>query len=374
LPVDRYHFLLYLSPSGYPSGSIGALEHARSSFFCLAEESADKISKIVVDIAAHEFFHIVTPLYIQSEEIFNFDYLEPKMSKHLWLYEGVVEYMAQHMQGRYALVKQEELLDKLAEKVRTARRYKQDISLAEMSKNCLVEPYAAQYNNIYNKGALTAMCFDLKLLQLSKGKYDLQFLLRDLSGYYGQDTPFKDEELYEKIIEITRFKDLKEFFTKYVEGIEPLNYNEFMNPFGIEYLETASVFEISPLGGMENNALRSDSLNRFYLAKPEKLDEFGAKYIGFQQDDIILEWAGKPLSPKTASTVLFIYMQNVKENDPLEVKILRKNAKGGYDPKTLSTKMTKIKVEKKDVFRFMEKPTEEQLKMRKIWLEAKKTN
>ena len=374
LPVDRYHFIIYLSPTGFPSGNIGALEHARSSFFCLAEEKVDKISKIVVDIAAHEFFHIVTPLYIQSEEIFNFDYLEPKMSKHLWLYEGVVEYMAHHMQCRYKLGTQDEFLVKLGDKVRTSRRYKTAVSLSEMSKKCLEEPYANQYNNIYQKGALTAMCLDLKLMQLSKGKYDLQFLLRDLSGYYGQDTPFKDEELYDKIIEITRFRELKDFFMKHVEGIEPMNYNEFLNPFGVEYFEVATVLEISALGGLENGVLRTDSLNRFYIAKPEKMDEFGSKYLGFKDGDIILEWDGKPLSPKTVSAVLFVYMQNVKEGDELAIKVLRKNAKGGYDEKTLKSKMVKISVEKKDVFKFIEKPTDEQLKMRKIWLEAKNAN
>lgn len=373
LPVDRYHFILYLSPVGFPSGSIGALEHARSSMFCLTEEKAEKLSTIVVDIAAHEFFHIVTPLYIQSEEIFNFDYLEPKMSKHLWLYEGVVEYMAHHMQCRYKLGTQEDFLKKLGDKVRTSRRYKTAISLSEMSKNCLVEPYANQYNNIYQKGALAAMCLDLKLMQLSKGKYDLQFLLRDLSGYYGQDTPFKDEELYEKIIEITRFRELKDFFMKHIEGIEPLNYNEFINPFGVEYFEEATVMEISPLGGIENRALKTDTLDRFYIALPEKLDEFGSKYIGFKEGDVILEWDNRPLSPKTTSN-LFIYMQNVKEGDLLEVKILRKNAKDVYEEKTLKATMTKISVEKKDVFQFIEKPTDEQLKMRKIWMEAKNQN
>lgn len=366
LPVDRYHFILYLSSSGYPSGNIGALEHARSSFFCLAEESVDKISKIVIDIAAHEFFHIVTPLYIQSEEIYNFDYMDPKMSKHLWLYEGVVEYMAHHMQCRYNLTEEEEFLKKLGDKVRTSTRYKSGIALAEMSKNCLVEPYSKQYNNIYYKGAMTALCLDLLLMKQSEGKYDLQFLLRDLSGYYGQDTPFKDEELYEKIAEITRFRNVKDFFNKYVEGIEQLPYNQFTEPFGVKYFETANVQEISSLGGLENGVLRTDSLNRFFVSKAEKLDEFGNDYIKFKKGDVILEWNGKSLTPKTVSAVLFIYMQSVKENDPLEIKIIRDGKE-----MVLKTKMVKIAVEKKHVFQFVENPTADQLRLRRLWLEPR---
>jgi predicted metalloprotease with PDZ domain len=48
----------------------------------------------MMDVVSHEFFHIVTPLSIHSKEIQDFDYNDPKMSEHLWMYEGVTEYFA----------------------------------------------------------------------------------------------------------------------------------------------------------------------------------------------------------------------------------------------------------------------------------------
>lgn len=371
LPVDRYSFILYLSPEGYPSGSVGALEHARSSFFCLTEEESDKISKLVIDIASHEFFHMVTPLHIHSEQIHNFDFMDPKMSKHLWLYEGVIEYMAQHMQAKHNLLEDESFLETIGEKVRSSMRYKDGYSLVEISSNCLVEPYSKQYNNIYYKGALVAMCLDLKLLALTNGKYDIQLLLRDLSMYYGQDKPFKDSELFDQIVKITKQPALKEFFAKYIEGIEKLPYNEFLEPFGVEYLETAKIKEISPLGGIENGAFKTDTLDRFYISRIDRLDEFGTKYIGFKADDIILEWNGKPLSIKNISAVFISYMNNVKPNDNLEIKILRKNEKGELKEQILKTPVVKIDVDQKHVFRFKENPTAQQLALRKAWLEPR---
>ena len=59
--------------------------------------SAEQLSSFVVRVAAHEFFHIVTPLNIHSKEIGDFDFINPKMSKHLWMYEGVTEYFAGHV-------------------------------------------------------------------------------------------------------------------------------------------------------------------------------------------------------------------------------------------------------------------------------------
>lgn len=368
LPVDRYSFIIYLSPNGYPSGSVGALEHARSSLFCLIEEKPEKISKMIVDIASHEFFHMVTPLYIHSEEIHDFDFVNPKMSKHLWLYEGVIEYMAQHMQAKYDLVSNEDFLVTVRDKVRNSTRFKQGISLTEMSKNCLIEPYSKQYQNIYYKGAIVAMCLDLELLKLSKGKYDIQMLLRDLSGFYGQDAPFQDEELFQKIIEITGFKQLKSFFEKYIEGTEVPNYNDFVKPFGVEYFLEASVDEVSPLGGIENGVIRKDSLDRFFISKYDKLDAFGKESIGFQQDDVILKWDGKPFTLNTASAVLFSYMGSVKAGDNLSITILRKNDAGEEKEIELNIEVVKIPITKKHVFKLMENPTEEQLKMRNRWL------
>ena len=83
LPVDRYAYLIYLFDKSPISGSWGALEHSYSSLYTLPEMDPKRINQTVRDVAAHEFFHIVTPLNIHSEEIHNFNYIEPKMSQHL---------------------------------------------------------------------------------------------------------------------------------------------------------------------------------------------------------------------------------------------------------------------------------------------------
>lgn len=369
LPVDRYSFIIYLSPNGYKSGTVGALEHARSSMFCLLEDETERISKLVVNIASHEFFHIVTPLYIHSEEIHFFDFVNPKMSKHLWLYEGVVEYMAKHMQAKHDIMSDEEYLVEIRNQVRNSTRYKQGISLTELSSNCLVEPYSKQYQNIYYKGSAIAMCLDLELMRLSKGKYDIRMLLRDLSGYYGQDSPFKDEELFQKIIEITRFKQLGDFFNKYVEGTEFPDYDKLVKPFGVAYFNRTTVDDLSALGGIENGVIKPDTSGNFYISNAKKLDEFGIKHIGLKQGDVILEWDGRPFSTGTASSVLLNYLNAVKVGDDLEVVVRRKDEKGKDQEVTLQTKVVKIPIEKTHVFKFVENPTEEQLIMRKRWLE-----
>ena len=90
LPVEKYAFLFYFFTDPTVL-SYGALEHSYSSFYYMPEKTIEEMNQQLRDFAAHEFFHIVTPLTIHSEEIHNFDFNDPKMSKHLWLYEGVTE-------------------------------------------------------------------------------------------------------------------------------------------------------------------------------------------------------------------------------------------------------------------------------------------
>ncbi len=107
LPADKYSFIYYFRDPkikhSFPAGLGGALEHTTSSFYYLMEAPAEQLKDGIIDMSSHEFFHIVTPLTIASKEVKEFNFDEAVMSKHLWLYEGVTEYTAHHVQVKYGL-------------------------------------------------------------------------------------------------------------------------------------------------------------------------------------------------------------------------------------------------------------------------------
>src|SRR5690606_6469530 len=70
LPVDKYAFVFYFTDK--PVLSYGALEHSYSSFYYMPEMPIAQMNQQLRDFAAHEFFHIVTPLTVHSEEIADF--------------------------------------------------------------------------------------------------------------------------------------------------------------------------------------------------------------------------------------------------------------------------------------------------------------
>ena len=64
LPIEKYAFLICLMDYPSLSGKMGALEHSASSMYTLPEVNPVLLVQSVRDIAAHEFFHIITPLAI----------------------------------------------------------------------------------------------------------------------------------------------------------------------------------------------------------------------------------------------------------------------------------------------------------------------
>ena len=117
--TPRYDIYLYLSPSGEnaPIG-FGALEHHTSTVVVLPEQMPDEaLASAMIDVVSHEFFHIVTPLSVHSEDVHYFDYNNPTFSKHLWMYEGITEYFATLFQVNQDLVEEQEFYNKIMGKI-----------------------------------------------------------------------------------------------------------------------------------------------------------------------------------------------------------------------------------------------------------------
>jgi predicted metalloprotease with PDZ domain len=367
LPVDRYAFLIFLNPEGqfYLSGAAGALEHSYSSFYCLFEGEPSAIAQTVRDVAAHEFFHIVTPLNIHSEEIHYFNYIQPKMSKHLWLYEGVTEYSAQHVQVKQGLVTAEQFLSKISQKMRTAEQFKDYLAFTEMSEQCL-DNHKSQYQNVYLKGALIGMCIDLILRTDSKGEYGIQNLLQDLSKKYGKDKPFKDSELFDEIYTITKNDNLKRFFEQHVAGKEKLPIVSLLSKVGIKYQEKGEALELSQFGFNPAGGLGFDQ--KMGKLKVEMPDKFGSDVMGMKKGDLLHKWNGEELTMANIQGVLGGYAMSAKEGQDLSVTVMRQSEEGTYKEVELKGKLQKVMVEAKHVFSLDPDASAEQIQLRKSWM------
>ncbi|WP_228851699.1 M61 family metallopeptidase [Aegicerativicinus sediminis] len=232
--TPRYDIFLYLSPGDAKSPrGYGALEHHKSTVVVLRENSSkEELEHSMIDVVSHEFFHIVTPLALHSEDVHYFDYNNPTFSKHLWLYEGVTEYFAQHFQVYESLVTSDAYYKTLLKQIAVSKKMDDTMSFTTMSENILEEPYASNFYNVYQKGALIGMCLDILMREESSGDRSLLDLVKDLSKDYGTDKPFVDDNLIAEIGQIT-YPSVSKFFDKYVIGNEPIDYSKFLNKVGL---------------------------------------------------------------------------------------------------------------------------------------------
>jgi len=363
LPVDKYAFVFYFTDQ--PVTSYGALEHSYSSMYYMPEQTIDGMRTQLRNFAAHEFFHIVTPLNIHSEEIHAFDFNDPKMSKHLWMYEGITEYFAGNMQVKYDIISEEQYLQVMRGKMVNASGYIDTVAFTDISKFTL-DKYADQYGNVYQKGALIGMCLDIVLRDLSKGEYGVQNLMADLAIKYGKNQAFTDDALFNEITKMT-YPEVGEFLKSYVGGNKTLPYQEMFQKVGIDYVADDKYMDFDL--GISNAVIGADpAAGTLFIRNEDALNEFG-KLLGFKNEDVIKKINGNdfpPLGPKIGPFIGERQAELIEGNN-FSYTVLRE----GEEVK-LETPVRKIEKSRRHQIALSEDATEDQLALRKAWLKPSK--
>lgn len=181
VPYNRYvwHFAVNSAPDG-----AGGLEHLSSTEISMGSG----VGPGVVGVYAHEFFHLWNVKRIRAKVLGPFDYTTLPQTGALWWLEGVTDYYAHTLLGRYDWFgknerfadPKEKLYGTLVQNV-TAVRARQD--------RMKVSPYDASYRvrdaangqgnsqgylvSYYDTGWLCGFCLDVEILDKTKGKYSL---------------------------------------------------------------------------------------------------------------------------------------------------------------------------------------------------------
>lgn len=360
--TPRYDIFLYLADATpeAPKG-FGALEHHTSTVVVLQEGMPiGVLEKSMIDIVAHEFFHIVTPLSVHSEDVHYFDYNNPTFSKHLWMYEGVTEYFAQHFQVYEGLMTNDEFYAQIMDKIKTATYFDDSMSFTLMSENILEAPFADNYINVYSKGALIGMCIDILMREESNRQRSMLSLMKELSGRYGMNKPFNDDELIAEISAMT-YPSVATFLKMHVEGTTPIDYSVFFNKVGLNLgdkkVETSFIQDGNGFifgGDQEKMTLfftESVANNSFWTEE------------GILPNDVIREIGGTVLTLQNAQTLIGNMYQWQPEND-YELKIERDGK-----PMVFKGKLKQPYTVSKSLIED-ENATSAQKELRKAWLKG----
>ncbi len=356
----RYTVLLYLSEIGKKDAmGFGALEHHTSTTVVFPEiMDKEELGEQLKDVVSHEFFHTVTPLCIHSKEIQYFDYSNPKMSKHLWMYEGVTEYFANLFQVNQGLITPDEFYERMTGKINNASSLDDTMSFTEMSANVLVEPYKDQYLNVYEKGALIGMCIDIIIREKSDGQKGILSLMRDLSNLYGVNKAFDDEELFGKITKLT-YPEVGAFLNTHVAGKTPIPYADYFAKMGVT--KSKVLVPVNPF--LKDQATPYITVNptskEIIVIPSTKLNNFMTG-LSLKGDDIIVSINDKPYNLDNIYDMI-IESQNWKDGDAISIKIKRDGVEQSINGKV------KLDYDEEEGYKFTD---ESKKALNKYWLKG----
>ena len=180
-PYDRYvwHFAVNAGADG-----AGGLEHLASTEISMA----NGVGPGVVGVYAHEFFHLWNVKRIRSKPLGPFDYTTMPQTGALWWLEGVTDYYAHTLLGRYGWYGNNERyanpIDKMYGTMVTNLN-----GVRALADRMNISPYDSSFRvreasngqgnsngllvSYYNTGWLCGLCLDIEILDQTKGKYSL---------------------------------------------------------------------------------------------------------------------------------------------------------------------------------------------------------
>ncbi len=296
LPYEHYDFILHTS------NGFGGLEHKDCCVLLYNRLGFRKEESYLqfINLVAHEFFHTWNVKRIRPKALETFDYDHESYTGSLWFSEGTTSYYDQIFPLRAKLYDARHYLKLVSKSItRLQTTFGRNVqSLYESSFDTwikLYRPDANTHNNqisYYLKGELLSMLLDLLIRYKTNNLRSLDRVMQIMWERFGKgEIGFSEAELHEVISSVAGV-DLSDFWKDYLYGTKELDYNYYLEPFGLE-LQTAR--QDIPFIGM---TLKSKN----GIAEIEKV-EFGspAQKAGISTGNILLAIAGIRVTAETFS-------------------------------------------------------------------------
>lgn len=240
--MPRYWFLTNVTAGGY-----GGLEHRESTALVCArndlprpgDSALSKEYRTFLGLVSHEYFHLWNVKRITPAPFAESDLSGPAYSRDLWHYEGVTSYYDDLFLLRAGLIEAPVYLDLLAEAATRLERTpaRRVHTLADASFEAWIKYYQPDDNSpnastsYYVKGALAALCLDLRLRRDSA--ISLDTVLQTLWSRYGRLEKPAPEGALEAVAAELSGLPLQAFFDAALRSTEELPLAESLADFGV---------------------------------------------------------------------------------------------------------------------------------------------
>jgi predicted metalloprotease with PDZ domain len=262
LPYDRYSFILHLPHKGY-----GGLEHKDSCTLIYARSALRDREKYesFLQLVAHEFFHLWNIKRIRPKALEVFDYEAENYTPSLWFSEGTTSYYDFLIPYRAGLYNAKTYLKNLSQEITryltTPGRRVQPLS--ESSFDAWIKLYRPDANSAnsqmsyYLKGAMVTLLLDLGIRIRHQNEQSFDDVMRLMWQQFGKDEiGFTPAQLQQTIEAVAGF-DLSDFFRCYLDGLDPLPFDEYLVGFGLKLVSNVDEGQLPPFVGLTLNGDRS---------------------------------------------------------------------------------------------------------------------
>lgn len=318
-PFKAYHFIYRLLPYNLRH----AVEHSRSASFALPATVAQSPRQALAGlggITAHEFWHVWNVKRIRPAALWPYDYSQPQYTHLHWFTEGVTDYYTNLTLLRAGLIEEPSYFRKVSGTIqRLENSYAAMVVSPAMSSfdSWLAgTPYEHPDHRIsyYTLGSRIGLMLDLSLRSQSRGKVSLDDVFRYLyQTYYqlGQGVP---EDGIQLAVEKLTGRSWQSWFDRYITGTEPIDYEAFLSPLGLQLRSTPS----DQAGLRALGIISSDELSQGILLR--SLHPGGDAFAGgMAANDLLIELNGK----NVLKTDLQALMAELKPGDDLTAKVVR---------------------------------------------------
>jgi predicted metalloprotease with PDZ domain len=223
------------------SNAGGALEHS-NSFVSFAPNGTQATPEMLINTAAHEFFHTWNVKRIRPIQMFPYDYSRENETPLLWVSEGFTNYYTNKSLLRAGIGGRDQFLFSVTSAINgvesnEARKY---ISPADSSTSTWLGYDTGTVFDIsyYTQGQNLGALLDLSMLRDTKGEIGLDDCMRGLhKDFYLKGKGYSADDLLALINRLTK-RDYREFFRKYAFGVEVPPYNEILGYAGYQAIQS----------------------------------------------------------------------------------------------------------------------------------------
>ena len=255
VPYPRYIFFNLLTETG------GGLEHDNSTVMMISRWYYRDRAKYVrwLGLASHEFFHTWNVRRLRPKPLVEYDYENEVYLRSLWIAEGITSYYDDLALARCGLITQKEYFTAVSKQIEqlqtTPGRNVQ--SLSDSSHDTWIKLYRPDENSgnsqvsYYTKGAVAALLLDTEIRSATGDKKSLDDVMRTLYERHAGNVGYSPSD-FRAIVEETSRMDLSNWFARYVDGLDELDYAKTLDWYGLQFQKSETDVADIEAGTKEN--------------------------------------------------------------------------------------------------------------------------